>query len=92
MMPANFSQAVAKLNIKYRHYDLLLLPFVLAACSQEATEEEVLESATVAAEPAPSSLEQGLALIERHGIEAHLMYLADDALMGDRRASCRERV
>ncbi len=73
---------MAKLNNKYRQYVLLLLPSVLAACSQEATEEEVLESATVAAEPAPSSLEQGLALIERHGIEAHLMYLADDALMG----------
>ena len=55
---------------------------MLAACSQEATEEEVLESATVAAEPAPGSLEQGLALIDRDGIEAHLMYLADDALMG----------
>ena len=82
MMPANFSQAVAKLNNKYRHYVLLLLASVLAACSQEATEEEVLESATVAAEPAPGSLEQGLALIDRDGIEAHLMYLADDALMG----------
>ncbi len=82
MMPANFSQAVAKLNNKYRHYVLLLLASVLAACSQEATEEEVLESATVAAEPAPSSLEQGLAVIDRDGIEAHLMYLADDALMG----------
>lgn len=82
MMPANFSQAVAKLNNKYRHYVLLLLASVLAACSQEATEEEVLESATVAAELAPSSLEQGLAVIDRDGIEAHLMYLADDALMG----------
>ncbi len=82
MMLANFSQAVAKLNNKYRHYVLLLLASVLAACSQEATEEEVLESATVAAEPAPGSLEQGLALIDRDGIEAHLKYLADDALMG----------
>ena len=60
---------MSKLNNKYRQYVLLLLPAVLAACSQEATEEEVLESATVAAEPAPGSLEQGLALIDRDGIE-----------------------
>ncbi len=69
------------MNNAYRHYVLLLLASVLAACTQDA-EEEGAESATVVAEPMLSALQQGLALIDRDGIEAHLKYLADDARMG----------
>jgi hypothetical protein len=51
---------------------------VLSACSKEVPEEASTESVA----PVLSSLEQGLALIDRDRIEAHLKYLADDALMG----------
>lgn len=82
MMPAKFLKAVAKLNNKYGLCVVIFFTFVLSACSRETAEEEGVESATAAAEPMFSSLEQGLALIDRDGIEAHLKYLADDALMG----------
>jgi hypothetical protein len=67
------------MNNKIRLTVLLLLLTVLSACSRQAPEQAGAE-----AEPAPglSSLEQGLALIDREGIEAHLTFLADDARMG----------
>ena len=67
---------------KFRHYALILLVFVLTACAKEAPDETGADTSGVKAEPMLSSLEQGLALIERDGIEAHLEYLADDARMG----------
>jgi len=73
---------VAKLNNNLRRYILIFLTLVLAACTKEATEEASPDTAGVEAEAMLSSLEQGLALIDRDGIEAHLKYLADDALMG----------
>ena len=73
---------MAKLNNNLRTYILVLLVFVLAACSKEAAQEESVGSAAVDSEPVQSPLEQGLALIDRDGIETHLKYLADDALMG----------
>jgi len=73
---------VAKLSNKFRHYALILPAFVLAACAKEAPEEANANTAGVAAEAMLSSLEQGLAVIDRDGIEAHLKYLADDARMG----------
>ncbi|MDX1403446.1 MAG: M28 family metallopeptidase [Woeseiaceae bacterium] len=51
---------------------------LIAACSGEAPEQ----TAAIAPEATLSTLEQGLALIDRDGIEAHLIYLADDARMG----------
>jgi hypothetical protein len=65
-------------NNKYRSYFLILFTFALAACSKEAPQETSAESVT----PALNSLEQGLATINRDGIESHLLFLADDARMG----------
>ena len=73
---------VAQLNNHLRPYILILLALVLTACAKEAPEEARADIAVVAAESSLSSLEQGLAMIERDGIEAHLKYLADDARMG----------
>jgi len=73
---------VAKLNNNLRCYVLIFLTLVLAACAKEAPEEASPDTAGVEAEAMLSSLEQGLALIDRDGIEAHLKYRADDALMG----------
>ncbi len=74
------------MNNNFRPYILILIAFALAACAKEAPEEAPEEASadTAAAEPESmlGSLEQGLALIGRDGIEAHLKYLADDALMG----------
>ena len=81
MMPALF-QAVAQLNNNLRPYILILLALVLTACAKKAPEEARADIAVVAAESSLNSLEQGLSLIERDGIEAHLKYLADDARMG----------
>ncbi len=67
------------MNNKNRLSVLVLLVTVLSACSREAPEQAGVEPA---AAPALSSLEQGLALIDREGIEAHLNFLADDARMG----------
>jgi hypothetical protein len=64
-------------NNKYRSYFLILFTFALAACSKEAPQETSAESVT----PALNSLEQGLATINRDGIESHLLFLADDARM-----------
>jgi hypothetical protein len=82
MMPATFFQAVDKLNNKYRHYILISLALVFTACSKKAAEDEAAISATADVDPVLSALQQGLALIDREGIEAHLKYLADDARMG----------
>lgn len=81
-MPAIFFNKVARLNNKYKPYILIFLVFVLSSCSKEAAENVGAESATSESEAALSALEQGLALIDRDGIEAHLKYLADDARMG----------
>ncbi len=62
---------MANVKNNLRHYALILLALVLAACAKETPEEVML-----------SSLEQGLTLINRDGIEAHLKYLADDGRMG----------
>ncbi len=67
---------------KNRSSSLIFLALVLSACSKEAAEDTTVQSVPVDSEPALSALEQGLALINRDGIEAHLRYLADDALMG----------
>jgi len=73
---------VVQLNNNLRPYILILLALVLTACAEKAPEEARADIAVVAAESSLSSLEQGLSLIERDGIEAHLKYLADDARMG----------
>jgi hypothetical protein len=65
-------------DYSYRLYILILLALALSACSKEAPEEASAESAA----PALGSLEQGLATINRDGIESHLKFLADDARMG----------
>ncbi len=70
------------MNNNLRPYILILLALVLTACAKKAPEEARADIAVVAAESSLSSLEQGLSLIERDGIEAHLKYLADDARMG----------
>ena len=67
------------MNRKFRLNTLILLAVVIGACSQEATEDEHANSAIEVEEAEPGSLEQGLAVINRDGIEAHLRYLADDA-------------
>lgn len=81
MMPSLFS-VVAKLSTYLRQYVLILLAFMLAACAKEAPEAASADAAVDEAEAALSPLEQGLTLIDRDGIEAHLKYLADDALKG----------
>jgi hypothetical protein len=82
MMPATFLWRWPKLNYILRRYVLIFLAFVLTACAKEAPEETSADTAVVEAESMLSTLEQGLAVIDRDGIEAHLKYLADDALMG----------
>jgi hypothetical protein len=82
MMPATFLWRWPKLNNILRRYVLIFLAFVLTACAKEAPEEASADTAVVEAESMLSTLEQGLAVIDRDGIEAHLKYLADDALMG----------
>ncbi len=67
------------MNNKKRLHVLILLVTVLGGCSREAPERAGPEEE---AAPVLSSLEQGLALIAREGIEAHLKFLADDARMG----------
>ena len=69
---------MVQLNNNPRPYILILLALVLTACAKKPPED----IAAVAAESSLSSLEQGLSLIERDGIEAHLKYLAGDARMG----------
>jgi hypothetical protein len=70
------------MNNKNRPYVLVFLALVLSACSSEAPDEASAGGATPESGPELSSLEQGLALIDRDRIEGHLKYLADDALMG----------
>lgn len=60
---------------------LLVLVATFSACERERprpTNSEI----TATAEEALSSLDQGLNLIDRNGIEQHLRYLADDTLQG----------
>ena len=73
---------VAELDNKYRLYILIFLTFVLSACSKDAAEDSSAQSAPEIAQLPLSALEQGLAMIDRDGIEAHLRYLADDARLG----------
>lgn len=64
---------------------LLVLLSMLVACGQD---QAVVADITDAGEQsgpantAMSQLEQGLAIIDRAGIEAHLKFLADDAMLG----------
>ena len=74
--------AVTELTNKYRPCFLIIVARVLAACSKETAEDTGVQSVSENAQLPLSALEQGLALINRDGIEAHLRYLADDALMG----------
>jgi len=70
------------MNNKYRPYALILIALALLSCSNESAEDATAAATTTESAPVLSSLEQGLALIDRDRIEAHLNYLADDALMG----------
>ncbi len=54
---------------------------LLVACGKPESEAPAGEITETEAE-AMSSLDQGLNLIDRNGIEQHLRFLADDALMG----------
>ena len=60
------------MNNKNQLHVLILLVTVLGGCSREAPEQAGREEQ---AAPVLSSLEQGLALIAREGIEAHLKFL-----------------
>ena len=53
----------------------------LAACQTEEVTYTATEVTATEAE-ALSALDQGLNLVDRNGIEAHLRYLADDAMLG----------
>ena len=70
------------MNNKYRPCVLILIVFALSACSKEPAENASASGANPESGRELSSLEQGLALIGRDRIEAHLKYLADDALLG----------
>ena len=70
------------MNSKFQLNVLIILAAVIGACSQDATDEERTDGAVAVEEAVLSSLEQGLAVINRDGIEAHLKFLADDALLG----------
>ncbi len=67
------------MNNKNRLTVLLSLVTVLSACSRQVPEQAGAEPGATAE---LTSLEHGLALIDRDGIEAHLKFLADDARMG----------
>ena len=67
---------------KYRPCSLIFLALVLAACSKEPAQDTSVQSVPVDTVLPLSALEQGLALINRDGIEGHLRYLADDARLG----------
>ncbi len=71
---------VTTLNNKNRFLLLFILAFALPACSNKTPEDAAVISSD--AESRRGSLEQGLAVIGRERIEAHLRYLADDARMG----------
>ena len=81
-MRAKIRIGTPALNNRYRLYFLIFLAFALSACSKDATEDTGAASAPTDAELTQSVLDQGLALINRDGLEGHLRYLADDALLG----------
>ncbi|MHC4355371.1 MAG: hypothetical protein ACYS0H_21950, partial [Planctomycetota bacterium] len=66
------------MNNKNCAFVLIFLACAFSACSKQGPDDTGAGNAT----PALSSLEQSLALIDREKIEAHLKFLADDALMG----------
>jgi len=68
--------------IKFRIVVSVALALGLVACGQDKQDETSAADGKVQSAEAISGLDQGLALINRDGIEAHLKYLADDALMG----------
>ena len=55
---------------------------MIVACGQDKQDGTSAADSDVQPADVISGLDQGLALINRDGIEAHLKYLADDALMG----------
>ena len=68
--------------IKFRIVVSVALALGLVACGQDKQDETSAVDSKVQTAEAISGLDQGLALIDRDGIEAHLKYLADDALKG----------
>lgn len=70
------------MNNNNRFFAPALLAVVLVACSAESPQSAGGEGVVESAAPAQSSLEQGLGVIERGRMAAHLNYLADDARMG----------
>lgn len=71
-----------KVNIRYRYIVSIALALVIVACGQDEQDATTAADGNEQPADATSSLDQGLAVIDRDGIEAHLKYLADDALMG----------
>ena len=67
---------------EYRHVVSIALALVIVACGQDKQDETIAAGGNEQPADAINGLEQGLATIDRDGIEAHLKYLADDALMG----------
>ena len=70
------------MGIQYRIIVSVALALMIVACGQDKQEGTSAADSDVQPVDATSGLDQGLALIDRDGIEAHLKYLADDALMG----------
>lgn len=60
---------------------LLAIIFAVSGCSKDATQSET-ESQSLTTESAESSLDAGLALVNRDRIEAHLQYLSSDEMLG----------
>jgi len=67
---------------RYGNIVLIAFALLIVACGQDNPDGATAAGGEVQNENAISGLEQGLAVIDRDGIEAHLKYLADDALMG----------
>jgi len=70
------------MSYKIKYLMVILFATVAAGCSQEAEPEAVAPAAEEGASDMQSSLDQGLAVLNRDAIEAHLKFLADDARMG----------
>jgi len=68
--------------IKHRQFVSIALALLIVSCSPDKQEETTAAGDNLQSVDAVSGLEQGLALINRDGIEAHLKFLADDALQG----------
>ncbi len=71
-----------KVSIHYRTIVSVALVLMIVACGQDKQDGTSAADSDVQPADVISGLDQGLALINRDGIEAHLKYLADDALMG----------